>query len=287
MIELKKYTRFYFILAFILSVTFSFMFTQLSIIKDVNGHLEKEIFNHLNINNENGGLEKKIYNIYLLNFILLISVISIFITISFMIRKMKANSLQLAKDATETSEKKQNIEDFMEFENKAIMEMLNTLENSISVEKTNEKKLEVFLKHLVKNTESVQAAFFLTIEKDNKKNLRFVSGYAFYVPEDHPIEFHFGEGLSGQVAIDQKLLNLSGAKVERLPVYSGMGSSVPQHLIICPILNESETVGILELASFRKYERRDEVFIEKAALLMSQFLEKSIIDKQSLEAKNE
>ncbi len=135
---------------------------------------------------------------------------------------------------------------------------------------------EVFLQFLVKQTESVQAVLFLTFEKENKKILRYVNGYAFNVSENNPIEFNFGEGLSGQVAKDQKLLNLNEIKVDRVPVFSGMGSFVPQNLIICPLLNNNETIGVVELASFKKYAFADEQLIESSVSVFSNLMEKTI-----------
>lgn len=257
MAELKKHKRFYFILFAIIIVAFLFIFRYLAVIKGANKIVASEI-----------------YLLYFFNIVLIISIsLFYFIFIRFT-RKENQEIQNLPGDrdgisSDEEQKKEQNI-----IYEKEITELLRQLGNTLSFEKTKDKMFEAFLKIVVKQTESVQAALFLTVEKEDKKILRFTSGYAFFVPETELFEFYFGEGLNGQVAIDKKLLNLSDIKVDRTPVYSGMGSSVPQNLIICPLLNNNETIGVIELASFRKYDMREEQFVEKATLLLSGLIAK-------------
>lgn len=270
MADLKKYKRYYLLLFVILFLTFIFIFRNIALLDNANKG-STDIVNHL----------------YFFNGILIISILILCIMLvvkinnEIRIQNLTTDShIELSNNTDESEIHTENFE-------KEIQKKLNLLENILSFEKSKEKLFDIFLNEIVKQTESVQAGLFLTVESENKKMLRFNNGYAFYVSETDPVEIYFGEGLSGQVAIDKKLLNLSEIKVDRMPVYSGMGSSVPQNLIICPLINDNETIGVIELASFKKYDLPDEYFVEKAATLLSNCIEKNILNNQGREGENE
>ena len=271
MLDFKKYKIVYLILLALISLAFFFIFKNLSLI-DASG---KDV-------------SSAIINLFFLN-IVLIFLISLFYFIFIVITrnqsKLSQNKLAetnvISEKGKAPNEPKRTNE--IEINNK-----LSQLENILSIEKNKEKMFDSFLKTIVKQTESVQGALFLTFEKEEKKVLRLINGYAFNVQETNPFEFYFGEGLTGQVAMDKTVLNLAEIKVDRMPVYSGMGSAVPQNLFICPLLNKNnnETIGVVELASFSKYDLHNEQFIEKAALLFSNRMEAIGINYQE-EVKNE
>ncbi|OFY84248.1 MAG: hypothetical protein A3F72_14600 [Bacteroidetes bacterium RIFCSPLOWO2_12_FULL_35_15] len=259
MADLKKYKKNYVVLFVIILLAFLFIFINLATINTTYKDVSREI----NL-------------LYFFNSVLIIS-FSLFYFIFIGLKRKEIQVVQSNMNDTSSpiSDKEEVIKERNEIYENELKNKLSHLENTLSSEKTKEKMLEAFLNILVQKTDSVQAALFLTAEKEDKKILRFSHGYAFYVPEDDLLEFQFGEGLSGQVAIDKKLINLYEIKVDRMPVYSGMGSSVPQNLLICPLLNNNVTLGVVELASFRKYELQDEQFIEKASSLVGSLLGKT------------
>ncbi len=257
MADLKKHKKLYLALQAVIALAFIFIFRNITVIKASGIDAEKAV-----------------KNLYFLNVFLIIS-ISLLCIVFIMSKKNKMElSQSLTVEADEISSSEELLKKRNEIYENETKSKLAQLEKTLLSEKTKEKMFDEFLKIIVKQTESVQAALFITIEKEEKKMLSFVSGYAFYVPENDPMEFHFGEGLSGQAAMDKKTLNLSEIKVDRIPVYSGMGSSVPQNLLICPMLFNNETIGVLELASFRKYEQHDEQFVENAATLLGSLIVK-------------
>ena len=60
--------------------------------------------------------------------------------------------------------------------------------------------------------------------------------------------FKFGEGITGQVAIDQKIVNLTDLPSEHLKQVTGMGSSAPGAIKIVPLVADGKTIGLIELA---------------------------------------
>ena len=98
----------------------------------------------------------------------------------------------------------------------------------------------------------MQGLFFVR-EKDSD-NFKITGKYAYF-GESEPKDFKLGEGLSGQTAKNQIALNLKDIPENYVTILSGLGSSSPNHLIIIPIIFNNETIGIIELASFKEFKK--------------------------------
>lgn len=136
---------------------------------------------------------------------------------------------------------------------------------------TEHKKMEKVLWKIANDMEAVQGAVFLTRQKDkDMKMIELFAGYAYYLPESKVLTYEFGEGLAGQVAKDGRLVNISSIPEGYISVISGLGNSSPTNLILVPIKNEQEEVlGVIEIASFRNFDQKDELFLKEVALLLA------------------
>jgi putative methionine-R-sulfoxide reductase with GAF domain len=81
--------------------------------------------------------------------------------------------------------------------------------------------------------------------------------YAYFSAENPP-DFLLGEGLSGQVAKNQKALRINDIPETHLNIVSGLGKGKPKNIIIFPILFDEELFGIIELASFINFSEHFE-----------------------------
>ncbi|NJO90986.1 MAG: GAF domain-containing protein [Chloroflexia bacterium] len=97
----------------------------------------------------------------------------------------------------------------------------------------------------------MQGIFFVKDQSD--KVFRKKGAYAYY-SGDELREFSEEVGLSGQVALNKKLLNISNIPEKYLTVLSGLGKSSPANLLILPVVYKDESIGIIELASFKKFD---------------------------------
>jgi len=132
-----------------------------------------------------------------------------------------------------------------------------------------------FLWSLAKDFDASQGAFFITKTKEDGIHIiQFLAGYAYHLPESETIEFEFGEGLSGQVAKEGKLINIQTVPDGYIQILSGLGQSSPNAIIIFPIKNENKVVAVVELASFKNFTKEDEDFINELALQVSTFINK-------------
>lgn len=129
---------------------------------------------------------------------------------------------------------------------------------------------EELLANIAKTTEIVQGQLYL-------KNLQtdvfsFKAGYAFF-SETTPPEYREGETLAGQVAKNQKLLNIDNIPEGYLTILSGLGKGSPKHLIIAPIITtENNTIGIIELASFKPFTSEHEELFSQLGRKLGEIL---------------
>ncbi len=130
--------------------------------------------------------------------------------------------------------------------------------------KSNKIVSEKILSSIAKGFEVTQAEIFLKENKEQRDKLVLSSTFAFYIPEEKVFEFEIGEGLIGQVAKAQEPLYLKELPKGYISVKSGLGQATPNHLLIVPWKDkENNLFGIIELASFQKFNETDIQLIQK------------------------
>jgi hypothetical protein len=119
---------------------------------------------------------------------------------------------------------------------------------------------EKLLQNIAKELDMVQGLVFVL----NDADLQFhIAGEYAYYSEEHPHSFPLGESLSGQVAKNRRLLNVKEMPEGYITVLSGLGKGAPQHLVIAPIVLGDESIGVMELASFKPFGGNEELLVGK------------------------
>ncbi|MGE0077886.1 MAG: GAF domain-containing protein [Bacteroidales bacterium] len=119
-----------------------------------------------------------------------------------------------------------------------------------------EKYGEVMLANIAKQFQIVQGLLYL--KNTDSGVFSFSAGYAFF-SETQPTSYIEGDTLPGQVAKNKTVLNLDKVPDGYITILSGLGKGSPKHLLIVPIIDSnSETIGIIELASFKAYSSQHE-----------------------------
>lgn len=110
---------------------------------------------------------------------------------------------------------------------------------------------ETLLLNCSKRFQIVQGLLYMRDPSDGI--FSFKAGYAFY-SESEPVTYKEGETLSGQVAKNKTVLNLNKVPENYIAVMSGLGEGSPSFMLIAPIISpNNETIGIIELASFKSF----------------------------------
>jgi hypothetical protein len=178
------------------------------------------------------------------------------------IEQSKANEKE--QESEKENEKESIIIDF-ENESKQLIPT-ETFENE-------EHFSENLLSNIAKKFEIVQGLVFL--KNDKKGKFTFTGGYAFF-SEEKPREFIEGETLSGQVAKNKVVLNLSNVPEEYITILSGLGKGSPKHLLIVPIINSQNVcTGIMELASFKVFGNNEVEIFRLLGLSLGDYFESS------------
>ena len=117
---------------------------------------------------------------------------------------------------------------------------------------------ETVLQNIAKELNIVQGLVFVLNDADQKFD---ISGEYAYFSEERPSSFPLGETISGQVAKNKQTLNLKELPQGYVTVLSGLGKSAPPHLIIAPIVHNDNSIGVIELASFKPFCENEEALV--------------------------
>ncbi|MEM1137249.1 MAG: GAF domain-containing protein [Bacteroidota bacterium] len=152
----------------------------------------------------------------------------------------------------------------------SLQESLHKFQSIKSSDFESEKEMYEKLLYFICNQVNASiGALYQTIEENKIKYQKFVTGYAFYVPESEVKKFEFGEGLVGQAAKSGKELIITDSIPEGyIKVSSGLGESDPKNLIIVPIKKDENVKGVLEIASFSKLDQDQINFLQSAAEIL-------------------
>ncbi len=121
------------------------------------------------------------------------------------------------------------------------------------------------LAYVIKFLKANQGALYLAEEKDNEVVLELASCHAFNKKKYINQTIFPGQGLVGQVFLEKEFVLLTAVPRDYVHITSGLGEATPRCVIICPLLLNAETFGIIEMASFTVFASHEIDFIKRAA----------------------
>jgi putative methionine-R-sulfoxide reductase with GAF domain len=125
---------------------------------------------------------------------------------------------------------------------------------------------ERILQNLAKQFELVLGIFYLKNEKTFVFQPLSTFAWSSDIP---PASFNMGEGLTGQVAKNKVLMKVDNIPDDYIKILSGLGSGSPKNLLIVPLLLNKETIGIIELAAFKEFDKVTEWTIKYLAKIIA------------------
>lgn len=162
------------------------------------------------------------------------------------------NQSQVLEEESKKENKRIEKEDKIHEQKIDIDAFLNKIQPKNDPKLNLEKYSEKLLGNIAKELDIVQGLLFKRIKETDEFT---IAGKYAYFGETEPQNFKLGETLSGQVAKNQAILNLSEIPDNYITILSGLGTSSPNHLLIIPILVNKETAAVLELASFKEFKK--------------------------------
>ena len=120
------------------------------------------------------------------------------------------------------------------------------------------------LKFVVKYSDSNQGGIFL-VNEGEARELALVACYAYDRKKFIEKSVLIGESLIGQCFLERETIFMTQVPKDYATITSGLGDSTPSCLIIIPLKVNETIVGVMELASLKKYEHHERALLEKFA----------------------
>jgi HAMP domain-containing protein/signal transduction histidine kinase/CheY-like chemotaxis protein len=110
---------------------------------------------------------------------------------------------------------------------------------------------------------SAQQGIFYTLDtSEDEPRLKLLASYACR-PQNLREYLKLGEALVGQCAIEKQKILLDQVPGDYLRISSGLGDSRPAHIIVLPVLFEGQLKGVVELASFERFNPAHQALLDQ------------------------
>ena len=108
-------------------------------------------------------------------------------------------------------------------------------------------------------------AFYLLHQEEDEAHttLKMIASHAYVWRKSGRHEFHIGESLVGQAALEHKTFVIEEPPQDYVHIHSGIGDAAPRMILVAPFLYENEVKGVVELASFKPFTDIHLEFLEQ------------------------
>jgi len=121
------------------------------------------------------------------------------------------------------------------------------------------------ISELVSYMQANQGGIFIYTEDESEKKayLELMASRAYDRKKYQEKRIDVGQGLVGQAYVEKETIVLNDIPDNYVNITSGMGQSNPRSILIVPLRSNEDIVGVIELASFKKFSKTDITFLEK------------------------
>ena len=110
---------------------------------------------------------------------------------------------------------------------------------------------------------NAQLGVIYQVEDENERHLRLLSSYADDAIHGHEQRIGFGTGLIGQCAIDKRRMLITAMPPQAVPIGSALFKTMPQNVVVLPVLFEGEVKAVIELGSVSTFTLLQLAFLEQ------------------------
>lgn len=134
----------------------------------------------------------------------------------------------------------------------------------------NFKKIDTYSKKLLSNLAKEFNLGQAIIYKKTLKSKKFSFVAGFALTNEEPIaDFKMGEGLNGEAAQSQESMVIDDIPEDYFEIVSGLGATTPKQLVILPIVNNKNTIALIEMAAYSPINNKNIKILEKFSDIVS------------------
>src|SRR5262249_20860917 len=121
----------------------------------------------------------------------------------------------------------------------------------------------LILSELAPVVSAQHAVFYILDSSREPAQLLLLASYAYKGQSAVGSQLGLGEGLVGQCALEKQKILLSNVPPDYIRIASGLGDAAPQNIIVLPVIFEGQVKGVLELASFERFNPTHQAFLDQ------------------------
>ncbi|PZO42829.1 MAG: two-component system sensor histidine kinase/response regulator [Shackletoniella antarctica] len=142
---------------------------------------------------------------------------------------------------------------------------LADLSQQLQGQRSLESLANLVLTYIAPLVEAQQGVLYVCDTTREPARLKLLSSYAYQARKHLSNEFELGEGLVGQCALEKQRILLTQVPGDYIRISSGLGEAPPLNIVVLPLLFENEVMGVLELASFQRFDGLQLTFLDEAS----------------------
>ena len=180
------------------------------------------------------------------------------------------NQQEENKQKTEALEKAQAEEKKRQWASDGLTQLMEIIRRNSGSEGAFDEMMATIVSYLGANQGGI---FTANRDSDSSTHLRLVSCYAYQRKKFVKKVIELGEGLVGQVFMEQQSIRLTEIPANYVQITSGLGKANPTSLLIVPLMVNDVVEGVIELASFQTFSDHEVAFVEKLGETIASYIQ--------------
>jgi PAS domain S-box-containing protein len=126
------------------------------------------------------------------------------------------------------------------------------------------------IKFILGKIGAIQGAFYVVNDEVTPQLIEMRASFAYNRKKFLKAKFKFAEGLVGQAAIEKDTILRTEVPSDYVTLTSGiLGDQKPSCILIVPLITNEEVYGVLEFASFKKFDASQVKFVQELSLILA------------------
>jgi hypothetical protein len=193
-------------------------------------------------------------------------------------RELEKNEQTLKENLRKVEEAKIN-DQKRNWSSEGIAKISQLLQNNKNMDQVYDKIISELVVYLKAN----QGGIYVVEESDRiqDSNIKLTACYAYDRKKYIEQSYKPGQGLIGQAFLEKEPIYLTQVPADYIRITSGLGEATPRSVLIMPLKVNDKVEGMIEMASFTKFEDYQITFIEKVGENIASYIQNDRINEKT------